>query len=214
MVKTLKEEGLEENTIFIYTSDHGDMIGSQGMDKKQKPWDESINVPFLLRYPDKFGYSNRKFNLPFNAPDIMPTILGLCGISIPETVQGTDFKPYLTGQKIPEIPGALLSNIKLFGEWKALEGGREHRGIRTIRYTYVRDSDGPWLLYDNFEDPHQMNNLCEKDSHIDLQKKLEKELQKLLDKYGDDFRKGDYYMENWGYELDKRGNITYEKDTD
>lgn len=209
LVRTLKKAGIFDNTVFVYTSDHGDMLGCRGMDKKQKPWDESIMVPFLLSYPQEFGYEPRCFDTPMNAPDIMPTLLGLCKIPIPESVQGIDYAPFLREDNSPDIPGALLSNIKPFGEWQEQKGGREYRGIRTKRYTYVRDLNGPWLLYDSLEDPYQMKNLCNEEKHIELQQNLEKGLEHLLKKYGDDFQPGDAYMEKWGYELDGSGNITY-----
>ncbi|MCC2684790.1 MAG: sulfatase, partial [Paenibacillaceae bacterium] len=94
LADTLEQEGMAENTIFIYTSDHGDMIGSQGMEKKQAPWDESIRVPFLLRYPRRLGASSRQIDKPFNSPDIMPTLLGLCDAAIPDTVEGNNYAPY------------------------------------------------------------------------------------------------------------------------
>ena len=50
LLQTLREEGLAEDTLFVFTSDHGDMLGSQGEVKKQRPWEESIRVPFLLRW--------------------------------------------------------------------------------------------------------------------------------------------------------------------
>jgi arylsulfatase A-like enzyme len=84
LLTTLSETGLVENTIVVFTSDHGDMIGSQGIRGKHVPWDESIRVPFLFRLPasmDNAGDSTngRKIPLLIDAPDIMPTLLGLCG---------------------------------------------------------------------------------------------------------------------------------------
>ena len=76
------------------------MLGSQGMDKKQKPYEESIRVPFLLRYPgmDAVG---RPLDAPIDLPDIMPTLLGLCGLPVPSTVEGIDFSGYLQGGPDP-----------------------------------------------------------------------------------------------------------------
>ena len=79
LLQTLQEEGLEQETIFLFFSDHGDMLGSQGMDKKQKPYEESIRVPFLLRYP---GMGTAELDARIDLPDIMPTLLGLCGLPI------------------------------------------------------------------------------------------------------------------------------------
>ena len=53
--RTLDETGLSDNTILVFWSDHGDMLGSQGQAKKQRPWEESIHVPLLIHYPAAFG---------------------------------------------------------------------------------------------------------------------------------------------------------------
>ena len=100
LLQTLQEEGLEQETVFLFFSDHGDMLGSQGMDKKQKPYEESIRVPFLLRYPG-MGAFGRQLDALIDLPDIMPTLLGLCGLPIPSTVEGIDFSDYLQGGPDP-----------------------------------------------------------------------------------------------------------------
>lgn len=86
LLDTLREAGMDENTMFVYTSDHGDMLGSQGSVRKQQPWDESIRVPFLLRYPAVFGRQQKRIDEPINSPDIIPTLLGLSGIPVPSTL--------------------------------------------------------------------------------------------------------------------------------
>ena len=120
------------------------MLGSQGWTRKQKPWEESIRVPFLLRYPAKYGREAREVNPFLNAHDIMPTLLGVCGLPIPESVDGRDFSAALNGEDV-ESDGALLACFHPFGEYSRPVGGQEYRGIRTARYTYCRTLDGPWL---------------------------------------------------------------------
>ncbi|MCL4402629.1 MAG: sulfatase, partial [Acidobacteria bacterium] len=85
LMGTLDRTGLADGTVLVFTSDHGDMMLSQGLTTKLYPWDESIRVPFLVRYPRKLGGKRRRIANLINAPDIMPTLLGLCGIRIPET---------------------------------------------------------------------------------------------------------------------------------
>src|SRR4051794_1989720 len=80
LLRTLKETGLDKNTILIFTSDHGDMLGSHGLNKKQKPYDESVRVPMLWRWPGTLRA--RTLDAPMNTEDIMPTLLGLCGANI------------------------------------------------------------------------------------------------------------------------------------
>lgn len=147
----LEESGLADNTIVVFTSDHGDMIGSQGRMKKNVEFEESFGIPFIVRYPGTLKH--RTDNLLFSAVDMMPTLLGLMGLSdqIPASVQGTDFSPLFrdgASGKVPRPQSALY-----FG------AGPERRGIRTDKYTFVIGQDGVESLYNNIDDPYQMKNL-------------------------------------------------------
>ena len=202
LLKTLKDCRIEENTVFVFTSDHGDMLRSHGHTKKQKPWDESVRIPFLLRYPAAHGKSGRKIDMPINTPDIMPTLLGLSGIAIPESVEGEDFSEVIRGTRQPDKDAALIMCPVPFHQWNYRRGGREYRGVRTRRYTYVRDLNGPWLLYDNQTDPYQLKNLCDDPNHAEVRKELEKILSRKLKERNDEFLPGPEYMAKWNYKWD------------
>lgn len=206
LYKTLKETGANDNTIFVFTSDHGEMLGSQGQPprRKQRPWDESIRIPFLLRYP-AIGQKGRKVTSPINTPDILPTLLSLAGINIPNSVEGEDLSQLVLDEKNQEDRTALFMNVSPFD----FPDRKAFRGIRTSRYTYVRNSDGPWLLYDNQIDPYQMKNLLDEAEYAGLQKKLEDKLQSKLQQTGDQCLPKEHYLEEWGYEVSNRGNIPY-----
>lgn len=210
LLSAVESCGISDNTIFVFTSDHGDMLYSQGLYRKQKPYDESIRVPFLLRYPNVLGKEGREINTMIDAVDILPTILGLCGICIPETIQGENLTPILKGEKDDYTDAVLLSCVTPFGEYSRNNGGKEYRGIRTRRYTYVRDLNGSWLLYDNFRDPYQLNNLVDDDEFILLRDSLDSKLNELLEKNEDEFKVGDYYIKKWGYLVDETGTVPYE----
>ena len=75
---------------------------------------------------------------------------------------------------------------------------KAYRGLRTVRHTYVRNSDGPWLLYDNEKDPYQMTNLIGEPEHADTQTALESLLQGRLAELGDEFLDGQVYLERDG----------------
>jgi arylsulfatase A-like enzyme len=209
LLATLRDAGIERDTIFVFTSDHGDMLYSHGNQKKQQPWDESIRIPFLLRYPALLGTEGRKLDLPINAPDVMPTLLGLSGLPIPASVEGTDFSGILTGRRPANDYAALISCPSPFGQWKRARGGREYRGVRTARYTYCRDLEGPWLLLDNQTDPYQQSNLCNRPEHAALQKRLDALLARKLEETHDAFLSGWDYIKQWGYEVDKSGTVPY-----
>jgi len=200
--ETLKECGIEENTIFVFTSDHGDMLHSHGQTKKQKPWEESVRIPFLLRYPAVHGKSGRIIDMPINTPDIMPTLLGLSGIAVPESVEGRDFSGVIKGTQPPDNDAALIMCPVPFHQWNYQRGGREYRGVRTRRYTYVRDLKGPWLLYDNQADPYQLKNLCNEPTYTEVRQELEKMLSRKLKERNDKFLPGPEYMAKWHYQWD------------
>ncbi len=209
LLEAIRETGIERKTIFVFTSDHGDLLYSHGYQNKQQPYDESIRVPFLLRYPALLGEKGTTLDAPINAPDIMPTLLGLSDIPIPETVEGTDFSSALTGRSAMEDGAALIACYAPFGQWTRTRGGREYRGVRTRRYTYVRGLDGPWLLYDNQRDPYQLDNLCGKPEHAVLQRQMEELLSEQLKQTNDIFRPAGDYVEKWDYEVDNTGTVRY-----
>jgi arylsulfatase A-like enzyme len=209
LLATLKECGLQDDTVFVFTSDHGDMLGSQGQTHKQRPWDESVRVPLLVRYPAALGTQGKTLDVPINSPDLMPTVLGLCGVAIPKTVEGLDLSGLARGKGGPEVEAALIMCVQPFGQWTRAGGGKENRGVRTRRYTFVRDLGGPWLLYDNEKDPYQMTNLVNRPEHAAIQKELDGLLAKKLEATRDEFLPGPKYLEKWGYKVDPTGSVPY-----
>jgi arylsulfatase A-like enzyme len=207
--RTLRETGLEDNTLLVFSSDHGDMLGSQGAYKKQRPYDEAIRVPLLLRWPRGLGVKARELNAPINSEDLMPTLLGLCGVPISKTVEGLDYSNYVRGKKNPGDDVTVILCVSPFGEWVRRIGGREYRGVRTTRYTYVRDLSGPWLLYDNQTDPYQTNNLAQQRTYARLQARLDATLARKLNERHDEFLPGDAYIKQWNYKVDGNGTVPY-----
>ena len=201
--------GLDQKTIVIFTADHGDMLGSHGMTAKQKPFDESIRVPMLFRCPPALGIKARQLDALIASEDFMPTLLGLCRAPIPPSVQGIDYSDYMRGKPNPSDNVALISNIAPFGEWGRRQGGKELRGIRTGRFTYVRGLDGPWLLFDNQKDPLQLTNLANQPSGAKWQEELDKKLQDKLRQAHDQFLPAAAYIKQWGWPADTNGNIPY-----
>lgn len=206
ILDAVEKAGLSDNTIIVFTSEHGDMLFSKGVLRKQRPYDESIKVPMLIRYPDKLS-KPRTIKGPINTPDLLPTLLGLSGIKVPKSVEGTDFSKSLIQGKDISNDGALIMLPVPFHEWQFMNGGREFRGIRTDRYTYVKDLIGPWLLYDNQIDPFQQTNLVNLPQHKDLQNSMEKILSSKLKQTKDEFLPADYYMTKWNYLYDHKDSI-------
>ncbi len=210
LLDTLKSTGLDRNTIVIFTSDHGDMLYSHGMQRKQKPWDESIRIPFVLRCPSDWGVKPKTIAAPIGAPDFMPTILGLCGVGVPATCEGENYAAEVRDSKpAPADRAVLILCPSPFGEWARRRGGVEYRGVRTVRYTYVRNLDGPWMLFDNQADPFQQTNLVNTPVAAKLQAKLDAQLQTLLTKTGDEFLPAPALLKRAGYRVGKNETVGY-----
>jgi arylsulfatase A-like enzyme len=207
--QTIKDAGIDDNTILVFTADHGDLLGAHGYWNKQQPYEESIRVPFLIHYPDVFGKDGKTSTVLLNTPDIMPTLLGLSNLPIPASVEGTDFSSTLKDGKKDKVAHTLISCVQPFGQWSRGRGGKEYRGIVTTQYTYVKDLHGPWLLFDNTNDPFQLNNLTGNAAYAKVQKRLEKLLQETLKERKDEFRPGMEYVRKWNYILDDTETIPY-----
>ena len=205
----MADAGLEKNTILVFTSSHGDMLGSHGMEGKQKPWDESLRVPMLWHYPAVLGAEAKQTEAVISSEDLMPTLLGLCGVKIPSGVDGFDYSGLMRGGETPNADNAaLISCVAPFGEWSRQLGGREFRGVRTDTFTYVREMTGPWLLYDDESDPYQETNLVGRNDYAMIQDKLEELLSKRLEAVHDKFLSGNTYITQWGYlDADATGTL-------
>jgi arylsulfatase A-like enzyme len=198
LLATLDRTRTAEDTLVVFTSDHGDMMLSQGLTTKLYPWDESIRVPLLMRYPRKFGKKGRRLRTPINSPDLMPTLLGACGLPIPDSVQGKDYSKPAAGASEPGPETAALLNLAVPITEARRYGIAEYRGLRTARHTYVRSIHGPWLLYDNERDPYQMHNLIGRPEQKDVEARLDRALDSRLREANDEFLPAAEYVRRAG----------------
>ena len=97
-------------------------------------------------------------------------------------------------------------SIAPFSEYR----GQPWRGIRTAGHTYVRNLDGPWLLYDNREDPCQLSNLAGREDHAGLQRRLDDQLHEEMARRGDALLPAGHYLDRFGYEVNEAGAIPHE----
>tara|TARA_R110002073_G_scaffold55697_1_gene142354 strand:- start:22593 stop:24104 length:1512 start_codon:yes stop_codon:yes gene_type:complete len=201
----INELGLLEDTIIVFSADHGEMMGAHGVKAftKQLAWDESIRVPFLISYPSIGKNKGLTVNAPLTTPDILPSLLGLTNIKIPETIEGENLAELINNPDPNTDRAALVMNVAPFG---ANFKDAPYRGIRTKQYTYAITPDGPSMFYDNINDPYQQNNLLGKPELAAIQKNLDIKLQQQLKKIGDEVRPRDYYMKKWNYvfSMDRR----------
>ena len=196
LVRKLKELGLYDNTLIIFTADHGDMLRSnKRCGPKSCPEVESVGVPFILKMPGSIR-ENTSTETLLGAMDIMPTILSLLGIKSPETVQGVSLADdIMTGND----NGADSVPLMYFApSW---------RGVYTKRYTYARGrvyvpqrhkgkgfEESANVLYDRQKDPYELTNRFDDPDYAEVKAELEAKTQQWLEKFEDKFWDGKYIL--------------------
>lgn len=182
LMDKLKEMGVEENTLVVFTSDHGDMLEFSGAElPKQYPHDYSSRVPLILRMPGVLAEGDSSALL-VGAMDLMPTVLGLMGLDIPKQCQGHD-----------------LSRAMISGDEDAVDYipiwlyvGEGFRGVIPRDFTFSTQPDGGSaslhnVLFDRNTDPCQLHNLYEDPAYAGKKEELVGLTRKWMKKYGDRF---------------------------
>ncbi len=209
LIQKIEELGLMKNTVVVFTSDHGEMMGAHGLrpKSKQAAYDESVHVPFLIKTPFTDKKKGNVVNAPINTPDILPTLLSLANIKIPKSIEGEDLSRLVKSPDAEADRAALVMNVYPFGTEYPLN---EYRGIRTKQYSYICSPEGPEMMFDNLNDKYQMNNLVGKAEYAEVQKELSKKLDKSLKKIGDEnFQPREYYLKKWNLKVDEGKVIDY-----
>ncbi len=197
LMAKLDELGLRENTIVLYSSDHGDMLGSQGERLKRKPWEESIRVPGILRWPGRVKPGTRS-DVFFTHVDFAPTLLGLAGLKPPPAMQGRDLSGPLA---LGKGRGPDSAFFQIFGPYAGDGTAAGWRGVRTATHMYARYQDRPWVLYDLQKDPHQLHNLVGDPASSALQAKLDRRLARWMRDTGDS------WTYNWTHPVEDAGRL-------
>lgn len=153
IINTLKSLKIYQNTIVIFTSDHGDMQGSHGLKNKCLPYEKSCGVPLICKVPN--GQKNRRLSAPVSTVDIFATVLAAGGVTSHVPCDGTSFLEYAIGSSAfarDYVVSEHRSRNRSVSSW---------RMIRDARYKLVTDyqSFEPQMLFDMQNDPWEMNNL-------------------------------------------------------
>lgn len=169
LLDRLEEEGQLDNTVVMFLSDNGHFWGEHRLGGKVYPYEQSIRVPYGLRYPKLAPEGEIREELVANI-DIAPTIYELAGLPIPEEVDGRSLVSLLEGD------GSWRDELLL----EAWPGQFHYSAVRTERYVYVEtDGDLP-ELYDLERDPHQLENAVDDPSYADVVADLRRRLARLL----------------------------------
>ncbi|MEP2347428.1 MAG: sulfatase/phosphatase domain-containing protein, partial [Algoriphagus sp.] len=170
--KTLKDEGLEDQTIVVFTSDHGFLLDEHEFWMKVSLMDESVQVPMMIKIPGKKAQVANSF---VELIDLYPTLAELAGLDYPKEIQGKSLTPVLKNPK---------KKVRDFA-FSVTQGGKSFL-IRTDEYAYIQydeDAGSGMELYDMKNDPQQFTNLAMNPEYrtvvADLQKKLAQKLKEV-----------------------------------
>ncbi|WP_276256561.1 sulfatase family protein [Halomontanus rarus] len=154
---TLERDGLLENTIIVYTSDHGELAGEHGLWWKHTWHEAATRVPFLVQTPAHRAddYEPATIETPVSLADLFPTLCGLASVDIPDCLDGMDLSTAVETGAEPDRDPIVCDN--LVPRWGI---GTEFRVVRDGRYKYVRFRDAPELLFDLDADPDEHVNLA------------------------------------------------------
>ena len=175
VLKKLDDLGLAENTLLIFTSDHGDMVGAHGCIGKSigSFFDDLVRIPLLLRLPGRIkpGTVVKK---PVSQVDFMPTILDYVGLPIPGKIHGRSMRPLVEGRNVA------------WRDYAFCQRASRLRMLRTRRYKYAYGLRGSMLaLYDLHNDPHEDHNLAREPGHAQTVRQMHKRLLQVMAADGD-----------------------------
>lgn len=195
MLDFLDEEGLAENTIIIYTSDQGFFLGDHGWYDKRFMYEESLRMPFLVRYPREIKAGTRTKAMATNL-DFAQTFLDYAGVTFPGDMQGRSLRPIFAGEEPEDWPTAIY-----YRYWMHLteHGVPAHYGIRTLRYKLIyyygealgttdsvdRSTPPEWELFDLEKDPLEMQNVYHDPAYAQVVAELKEELYRLKEEAQD-----------------------------
>ena len=151
VIDYLEEQGIKDDTLIIYTSDQGYWLGQHGLYDKRLILEESLKMPFIVRYPKEIKAGSVNEALCSNV-DFAPTLLDIAGLAIPKAMQGVSLRPLLQGKK----PAKWREGI-WYAYWAT---GHFHWGVRTRQHKLIRFADTEnYEFYDLKSDPFEMHNL-------------------------------------------------------
>lgn len=176
LAKVLEESGLEENTVVIFTADHGDMLGERGMWYKFNPFEWSVRIPMVISAPG--GLKGKKEKRLVSLVDMLPTFVDLSSgndkINPVDKIDGKSLAPMLYGEKISD-PDEVMIEFTAEGTFApALI-------LRSGAYKYIYCETDPGMMFDLEKDPNELENLCENPSYAEKCDEMKQEILKRWD---------------------------------
>ena len=191
----LKEQGLDENTIVVYTSDQGFYLGEHGWFDKRFIYNESFKTPLLVKWPGKIAPGSVSDEMVQNL-DFAQTFLEAAGIEAPSDMQGESSMPLLVGDTAAWTRDAVYYH---YYEYPGFHMVKRHYGIVTTDFKlahFYYDID-EWELYDRKKDPLELNNVYDDPAYADVVITLTKQLQELRVQYKDSKELDQYFIQKY-----------------
>ena len=177
----LDESGLDENTIVIYSSDQGFYLGEHGWYDKRWMFEESLEMPFLIRWPGTVKPGTRSGTLIQNI-DYAPTFLEIAGAGIPETIQGRSILPVLKNDGV--APDDWREAIYYYYSGERTHAVAAHDGVRSERYKLMHfTDDDAWNLFDLEKDPMELKSVADDPAYAEVLAKMKKRYHEQREKY-------------------------------
>lgn len=180
----LKQAGLLDSTLVVYTSDQGFYMGEHGWFDKRFMYEESLNTPLVMRLPKGFNARGDIKEMVQNI-DYAPTFLQLAGAPVPADIQGVSLLPLLQGKHAKNWRKSIYYH---YYEYPAEHAVKRHYGVRSsdgYKLLHFYNDINKWELYDLNKDPHEMHNIYGQPGTEKLTKRLMNELVKLQKQYDD-----------------------------
>lgn len=173
VLETLKEAGVEDNTLVVFVSDHGDMMGAHRMRQKAVFYEEAARIPFICSFPGRIEPASVRHDF-ISLIDIMPTICSFAELNLPEKVDGKNLVPVIENKE-SNLRDHLISETSYT------------RMVRFGKYKYIQSVDGDEVLYDLDIDPGETNNIVENEelkAHVEKAREwLRKWVKETNDKF-------------------------------
>ncbi|MBM4045864.1 MAG: DUF4976 domain-containing protein [Planctomycetes bacterium] len=167
VLEALDKTGQADNTVTMFTSDHGDYCAAHGLYCKGVPaFREAYNIPLIVRWPKGLARPGRRVDDFITLADFAPTFIELAGASSPQRMSGRSFLPFLRDQRPPDWPDAFYT------QFNAVELYYSQRVVQTREFKYVYNGFDFDELYDLRTDPHEMVNVAARPEYESIKREL------------------------------------------
>ena len=188
ILNELDRQGIADDTVVLFFSDHGDMFGQHGhyCGIKNTAYRAAMHVPLIVRYAARFK-PQKSGALVDVGPDMMPTILDIVGADLPEGIDGQSYLPVLEGEEAEARDAIWYQVFTQTGANPHEFAPFAERGIRTKDWLYMRHRDERMLLFDERADYHEQNNLVDDPAYRKLMDEFDVRIAAHMEASGDDW---------------------------